>query len=170
MLKRWILFIFVIMCLVALSFSQTSLALSCAAIINSASPSNTVVEKNKAAKFEKIKKDYSIDTKETSETPKIDEQKAIELAKKVSGDTALRAKNVTCYYAVITCPQLMIAAIQPDALEANPKIKEKEYLSEVPAWIVTFEGVNVQGSHNAVFADDNVVIDANTGKFLFGFQ
>jgi hypothetical protein len=101
-----------------------------------------------------------VEFKEMTEPVKLDKNTAIEKAKGIVGKTnSLEAKNITTFLAKYTnkeAPQL-----------PGSKIILKDY----PVWVVTFEGVNVQGNgpkHNVtpVYADTHVFIDADTGEML----
>ncbi|NOU72008.1 hypothetical protein GC098_11355 [Paenibacillus sp. LMG 31458] len=106
--------------------------------------------------------------KEMTEQVKLDKDTAVEKAKAIIGKTnSLEAKKITAQLVKYTnkeAPQL-----------PGSKIILKDY----PVWVITFEGVHVQGngpkpivtddktsSTAFVYVDSHVVIDANTGGRL----
>jgi hypothetical protein len=101
-----------------------------------------------------------VEFKEMTEPVKLDKYSAIEKARGIIGKTnSLEAKKITAFSVKYTnkeAPQL-----------PGSKIILKDY----PVWIVTFEGVQVEGngpkrSVTPVYADTHVFIDANTGEML----
>jgi len=114
--------------------------------------------------------EFGIKLNHMDESVKIDKNTAIEIAKKSVGtDAAKEAKKITAVLAKYTD-------------EENPKLLNTDIsLIDYPVWIITFRGVTLQ-RHRAVrvinsdasavpniqtvYADVNVIIDANNGNEL----
>lgn len=162
MRKKRVLFVITMFVIAVMSLGIVTYA------SNGISPEEAA-KKDKTEKFAQMKKNLNIDALEITDNHNINQQQAISIAKTLPFSSA-NAKEIKAYQAMITSQNIKTQGLSPDALKANPKIKEKDYVSEIPVWIITFKGVNDIGSHGAVFPDNNVVIDATTGQFLFGFH
>jgi hypothetical protein len=124
-------------------------------------------------------KGYEI--KKIDAIPKIDESEAIKRAKELCGsEYSGQAKNITAVYGQST-DHIGGMDTPPLRMPGSDLI-----VQDIPVWIVRFHGVNVlrigpgpmvdsRGAHIApnveryVFADLNVVIDANSGEVIEAF-
>lgn len=110
-----------------------------------------------------------VEFKEMTELVKLDKYTAIEKAKGIVGKTnSLEAKKITAFLVKYTNKEA------PHLLPGS-----KIILNDYPTWIITFEGVHVQGNGpppqitapmtsttTSVYVDSHVFIDANTGEML----
>lgn len=109
-----------------------------------------------------------VEFKEMTELVKLDKYTAIEKAKGIVGKTnSLEAKKITAFLVKYTNK------------EAPHPPGSKIILKDYPTWIITFEGVHVQGNGppptitdpmisttTSVYVDSHVFIDANSGVLL----
>lgn len=83
-------------------------------------------------------------------------------------------KGIYIEYGLITA-NVAIDAISTEARDVNPILKDKNSISDIPVWIITFKGLlpdnYVPDSRAGKQPLDisSTVIDAMTGKILFGF-
>lgn len=98
---------------------------------------------------------------------KISKEQALSAAGKF-GDN--QSKDVTESYKLMTYAGVTPAALSQEAKYANPKLNDG--INKIPVWIVTYGGLNIpgKGKTDSVITENNVVIDATTGEFLFGFE
>lgn len=111
----------------------------------------------------------------TTSPAKISSDEAIQIAKGISPYYAQQAKHIVVEYQLVTDPNVRM--LPPEELKQNSQVAKDGYLNQTPCYIVTFEGVQKFGhlpanskSNPVKHSEYNVVIDANTGVALFGFD
>lgn len=97
-----------------------------------------------------------------TEAVKVDKPAAIEIANEsIRGQSSTKAESVTTVLAKFTDTE------SPVLPESNIALKD------YPVWIVTYHGVTLQKQGKPggkVYADKNIVIDANSGEVLETFS
>lgn len=112
----------------------------------------------------------------TDINPKINRNEIHEIAENMLKQSSVHPKGIYLEYGLITDNNITINAISKEAIEANPALKSKKSISDIPVWIITFKGLlpedykqdtNAKGKQPLDIS--STVIDAMTGKVLFGF-
>ena len=105
---------------------------------------------------------HDFEVKEMNESVNIDRTNAIEKANASTANRYSQATKITAVLVKFTDRE-------------NPKIPELGIsLTDYPVWIVTFYEVNMQKFYSTknsnILADTNIIIDANTGKYIASFS
>ncbi|HEX9063020.1 MAG TPA: hypothetical protein VF941_22840 [Clostridia bacterium] len=126
-----------------------------------------------------VKKEMGMNIAKCDIVPAISREQAVEAAKKAFPDLA-SSQNIKTQLNTITYNGF--TAFSAEALDKNPKIKEKGYLDQIPVWIVSFKGlvlyenslVNLGDKGNQKIIEksneeENVVVDAESGVVFYSF-
>ncbi|MDP4178105.1 MAG: hypothetical protein Q8900_07170 [Bacillota bacterium] len=109
---------------------------------------------------------------------KISKQDAISIANDFTGDLYKMSEGISAQYNLCTDNGITINAISKDAIDADPILKSKQKIEDIPVWIVSYQGVSasVKGysmlskSTNSSITTQNkftiVIVDAISGKVL----
>jgi hypothetical protein len=121
-------------------------------------------------------KELGVTLTSTNISPKIDKNEVRKIAKDMQQRSSLRPKGIYIEYGLITSNNFTINVISKEAKDANPTLKDKKSISDIPVWIITFKGLlpeeykqdtNMVGKQPLDIS--STVIDAMSGKVLFGF-
>lgn len=114
----------------------------------------------------------------TETAPKISESemRRIQNKKLFAWGFHRKPQKVCVQYGLLTDSTVTKNIFSKDALEANPALKEKDSVTQIPVWIVTYKGLlgddyteNNHGSGRRPLDTSTAVIDANSGKLLYSF-
>lgn len=163
---------------ILLTVLSVCLVLSCAAsfIVNASNNidnnnqielKDKVVDKNLIQIEDKLKA-VGVKVKEYK-NPKIDKENILNIAYKFNEVLPKNAKSISAIPAILTDEGVFVNALSEDAKNANSKLKEKDYIYEIPVWIVAYDGLKIE-RHNQILTEDYLVFDAETGQFLYGFR
>lgn len=126
-------------------------------------------------------RNFSITLEPAKITPKIDKNKIRSIAVKMVKESYVKPKGVYLEYGLITDKGTTVNVFSKKALDANPALKEKTSISQIPVWLVTFKGLlpddykNTNDSQNSKMPGKQpldittTVIDAMSGEVLYGF-
>lgn len=126
-------------------------------------------------------KDLNLTFEPTNITPNIDKSKIRKIANKMLKESSIKPKGVYLEYGLITDKGTSVNIFSKDVLDANPALKEKTSISQIPVWLVTFKGLLPDDYKNNNDSQNNnlpgkqsldittTVIDAMSGKVLYGF-
>lgn len=122
---------------------------------------------------EKTLKELGIKLSSTNIVPKIGKLEVRKITEDLLRQTAIQPKGVYLEYGLITA-NVGIGAISAEAKDANPVLKNKKSILDVPVWVITFKGLlpddYVPDKRGKQPLDiSSTVIDAITGRALFGF-
>lgn len=122
---------------------------------------------------EKTLKGMGIRLISTKTAPKIGKVDVLKITEDLMRQTAAKPKGIYLDYGLITA-NVGIGALSEEAKEANPLLTNKESISDIPVWVITFKGLlpddYVPDKRGKQPLDiSSTVIDASTGKTLFGF-
>lgn len=124
---------------------------------------------------EKDLKEFGIKLNSTKIVPKIDKIEARKIAEDLLRQTAVHAKGIHLEYGLLTAPNIGLSSISAEARNANPLLKNKKSISEIPVWLIAVKGIlpdDYVPDHRPgkqLLDISSTVIDAMTGKVLFGF-
>ena len=115
-----------------------------------------------------LHKQFGMEIRSSVQQPRIDKQKAILLANQHSGLNEV-ASSVHAQYQLMTFSGVQSAALTENARNENPKLSQSG-IQNTPVWIISYKGLNIERANNVVLTESNLVFDAETGKYLFGFK
>ncbi|WP_127493847.1 hypothetical protein [Paenibacillus glycanilyticus] len=124
---------------------------------------------------EKELEELGITLNSTKIAPKTGKTEVRRIAEDLLRQTAIQPKGIYIEYGLITAPNVGLGALSIDAMEANPILKNKKSISEIPVWIITLKGLLPDDYKpdtrpgKQPLDISSTVIDAMTGKVLFGF-
>lgn len=109
----------------------------------------------------------------TNIAPGIRELEVRKITEDLLRKTAAQPKGIYLEYGLIMA-NVGIGAISAEAKNANPVLKNKKSILDVPVWVITFKGLlpdDFVPDHRGKEPLDisSTVIDAITGEVLFGF-
>lgn len=119
---------------------------------------------------EYLKNTFNMTVEDDNNIEKINGDQALDIAHKLTSYSAT-AENVTVTtsHKLLSFGGITPAALTQEAKDADPALKNG--INELPVWIITYDGVKIPSKgNNSVLTEDNIVIDASTGEFLFGFR
>ncbi|QGQ99420.1 hypothetical protein EHS13_33445 [Paenibacillus psychroresistens] len=174
-MKKLIIFLMILFVLSGCSRKVNSVAASNLEINNSMShltPLSIPIHYT-SAYDEKTLKEMGIKLSSTNIVPKIGELEVRKIAEDLLRQTAVQPKSIYLEYGLITA-NVGIGGISAEAINANPVLKNKKSIVDVPVWVITLKGLlpdDYVPDHRGKEPLDisSTVIDANTGKALFGF-
>ncbi|MEC0239498.1 hypothetical protein P4H66_06465 [Paenibacillus dokdonensis] len=122
---------------------------------------------------EKTLKGMGIRLISTETVPKIGKLEVRKITEGLMRQTAIKPKGIYLEYGLITA-NVGIGALSAEARDANPVLMHKDSISDIPVWVITFKGLlpddyapDKRGKQPLDIS--STVIDAITGKALFGF-
>lgn len=129
-----------------------------------------------AAYDKKALKEMGITLTSTTIIPRIDQIEVRKIAEDLLLQSGAQPKGLYLEYGLINA-DVGVGAISTEAKDANPALKNKKSVSEIPVWVITMKGllpddyVPDGGGRKGKQPLDisSTVIDAMTGKVLFGF-
>lgn len=119
-------------------------------------------------KASKLEKNHGVKLTQNKE-PKIKKDKIKDIADKFAENYTKDNKLGEYISANLTDERITIDAIPEKAKSANSKLKDKNSFSDIPVWIVTYEGLDLKRGDTTI-TEDNLVFDSETGEFLYGFR
>ncbi|MFL0266892.1 hypothetical protein [Candidatus Clostridium radicumherbarum] len=137
-------------------------------------------ESNSIYHFSSFDKKYFSDMgfviKSTNIKPKVDKNEILRITKAMQQQSSSHPKGIYMQYGLISTNTFTINAISEDAINADPILKEKDSISDIPVWIITFSGLlpdNYKPDKNVIgkqpLDTTNTIIDAISGKILLEF-
>lgn len=104
------------------------------------------------------------------ESCKISKQYAINVANNFVNNYK-QAKYVTAQYNLYTDTVTGMGAISKDAVDADPILKAKQKIEDIPAWIICYHGISPAPLGPRVIVEPTrftiVIVDAISGKLLY---
>lgn len=109
--------------------------------------------------------------------PKINKRKIHGIVNKMMWNSVLKPSEICVQYGLISDNCVTVNVFSNEALDANPDLKNKTSISQIPVWLVTFKGLqgknytgDISGpSGRRPLDTSTVVIDAVSGKVLYTF-
>lgn len=125
---------------------------------------------------DKTLKELGVTLSSTNISPKIDKNEVRKIAENMQSQSSIRPKGIYLEYGLLTDNNVTINIISKEAMNANPTLKDKKSISDIPVWIITFNGLlpdnykqDARMPGKQPLDISSTVIDATTGKVLFGF-
>lgn len=141
--------------------------------------SQNIVSEVPSQDKEKLKKNMGIELQDLSDDDVkgksiITKEQAIESANTEAGSWVTQAKKISVLKSKMTYKNFTL--FSEETLNANPDLKAKGYIDNLPVWIVSYQGLNlppkggsltIQAKPNTEY---NVVVDAVSGKPLVAYR
>lgn len=108
------------------------------------------------------------DSVDNSSNPYISEKQAIAASNAYSGDLYKTAK-IKAQINLLTDDSMDIGALSPEAINSDPLFKVKNKISDIPVWIISYQGISLE-RHNTTFTEQVVFVDAVSGKILYSLR
>jgi hypothetical protein len=124
---------------------------------------------------EKTLKEFGFTFKSTKIVPKMNNTEARKMGEDLLRQTAVHAEGIYLEYGLLTAPAIGLGSISAEAKNANPLLQKRKFISDLPVWLITVKGLlpdDYAPEHRPgkqPLDISSTVIDAMTGKVLFGF-
>lgn len=95
-------------------------------------------------------------------------QQAIDAANVYTSNLFNNAK-IKAQKNLLTDNVFTIQALDKTAIDADPILKTKSEIKDIPVWLVSYQGINLE-RQKTKFTEQVVVVDAISGKVLYSFR